>query len=173
MKKVIIVFAIAMLYALGAQAADFKAGYVDLNKALNESDEGKKANKTLEETLKARQLVIEEKRKEIAKLEEDLSKQASILTPDALKDKKDEREKLIKEFQRIGKDAEDEIEKKRTDFMDRIIKDLAEIIKKTGDEEGYTVIFEKNSVVYMPEKLDLTDKVIRKYNESSKAEKKQ
>ncbi len=46
MKKIIFL-TIITLFAFNAQAADMKIGYVDLNRALNESDEGKKAVKTL------------------------------------------------------------------------------------------------------------------------------
>jgi outer membrane protein len=177
MKKIVftVFTVIVLLFAFGAQAADLKIGYVDLNKALNESEAGKKAVKNLEEIFRAKQSVVEERQKEIRKLDEELAKQASILNPDSLKEKREEFEKLKRDFQRMIKDSEDEVEKKRTDFMDRIIKDLAELIRKTGEEEGYTMILEKaqSGVLYSPEKLDLTDKIIKKYNEASKSEKKQ
>jgi outer membrane protein len=166
--------ALFFVFALRVQAADMKIGYVDLNKALNESDAGKKAVKALEEIFKAKQAVIDEKQQELRKLEEELAKQASILNPDALKGKRDDFEKLKKEFQRMIKDSEEEVEKKRADYMDRIIKELGQTIRKIGEEEGYAVIFEKNEagMIYSSEKMDLTDKIINKYNEASKVEKK-
>ena len=145
MKKALLMAVVLLfMFALGAQAADLKIGYVDLNKALNESDAGKKAVKTLEEIFKAKQAVIDEKQKEIRKLDEELAKQTSILNPDALKGKREDLEKLKRDFQRMIKDSEEEVEKKRADFMDRIVKELSETIKKTGEEEGYAMIFEKN-----------------------------
>jgi outer membrane protein len=174
MKKIVLAFSIFLLCALSAHAAEMKIGYVDLNKALNESEEGKKAVKTLEEIFKSKQAVLDEKRMELNKLNEELQKQSSVLNQDVLKGKVEERDKLGRDYQRMVKDAEDEVEKKRTDFMDRILKDLSEIIKKTGEEDGYTVIFEKvqSGIMYIPEKFDVTDKIIKKYNEASKAEKK-
>ncbi len=41
MKKIILVAGILFSWVLSAQGADLKIGYVDLNKALNESDSGK------------------------------------------------------------------------------------------------------------------------------------
>lgn len=173
-RAVFMAVVLLFMFALGAQAADLKIGYVDLNKALNESDAGKKAVKTLEEIFKAKQVVIDEKQKEIRKLDEELAKQSSILNPDALKGKREDFERLKRDFQRMIKDSEEEVEKKRADFMDRIVKDLSETIRKTGEEEGYAVILEKNEagMIYSSEKLDLTDKIVKKYNEASKAEKK-
>lgn len=175
MRKAVLLIIIVLLFAFSVQAADLKIGYVDLNKALNESDEGKKAVKTLEEIFKGKQAVIDEKQKEIRKLDEELAKQASILNPDALKEKREDFERLKRDFQRMIKDSEEEVEKKRADFMDRIIKALGETIKKLGEEEGFTVILEKNEagIIYAPEKLNLTGNVIKRYNEASGSEKKQ
>lgn len=174
MKKIIFAISAVLLFAMGAYAADMKIGYVDLNRALNESDEGKKAVKTLEEIFKSKKTMIDDKQVELNKLNEELQKQSSILNQEAMKAKQEERDKLGRDFQRLVKDAEDDVEKKRADFMERILGNLAEIINKTGEEEGYTAIFEKvqSGVMYMPEKLDLTEKIIKKYNDASKAEKK-
>jgi len=173
-RAVIMVVALLFMIASGAKAADLKIAYVDLNKALNESDEGKKAVKTLEEIVKVKKAAIDEQQQDLRKLEEELAKQESILNPDALKAKHDDFERLKRDFQRMIKDSEDEVEKKRADFMDRIVKEITATIRKTGEEEGYSVIFEKNEagMIYSSGKLDLTDKIIKKYNEASKAEKK-
>lgn len=167
MKKYVMMLVAVMLFSLSAHAAEVKMGYVDLNKALNESEEGKKAVKVLEDLFKSKQTVIDEKFKEFNKLGEEIQKQSSILNQDALKAKQEERERVGRDLQRMKKDAEDEIEKKRSDFMDKIIKEIAEVVRKTGAEEGYTAIFEKvqSGLMYMPESQDLTEKIIKRYNE--------
>lgn len=174
--KRIVFMAVAwlFLFAFNLQAADTKIGYVDLNKALNESVEGQKAVKMLEEIFKAKQAIIDEKQKEIRKLDEDLAKQATILTPDVMRERREYLEKLKRDFQRMIKDFEEEVEKKRADFMDRIIKSLSDIIKKAGEEEGYTLVLEKvqGGILYIPEKLDITEKIIKKYDEATRSEKK-
>ncbi|MBI5057495.1 MAG: OmpH family outer membrane protein [Nitrospirae bacterium] len=172
MKKIfLMIFALLFAVVCSAQAAETKVGYVDLNKALNESEEGKKAVKLLEEFFKSKQSVIEDKRKEIARLDEEMAKQSSILNPDAIKSKREERDRIARDFQRTVKDSEDELEKKRADFMERIVKDLSEVVNKIGEEEGYTVIFDKvqSGIMFIPAKLDLTDKLIKRFNEVSKS----
>jgi Skp family chaperone for outer membrane proteins len=54
MKKILFLIIIS-LFALNAQAAELttKIGYVDLNKALNESTEGQKAKEELQELVKS------------------------------------------------------------------------------------------------------------------------
>ncbi|MBI4698570.1 MAG: hypothetical protein HY758_06570 [Nitrospirae bacterium] len=48
MRKFILVVFFVFAWAAIAQTAEMKIGYVDLNKALNESDSGKQATKLLE-----------------------------------------------------------------------------------------------------------------------------
>ncbi len=176
MKKAVFVIILSVFaFALTAQASsDLKIGYVDLNRALNQSREGKKAIKILKDMLKANEERINKKADEIKKLEEEIAKQASILNPDAIKEKKEEHEKLVRDFQRLRKDSQDEFQKKQSDFVQKIYKDMREILVKIGKKEGYTVIFERNEggILYISEKLDLTDKLIRKFNKSSKKIKK-
>ena len=45
MKKIIITMVLTVAFAFSVQAAEMKIGYVDMNKALNESEKGKKAER--------------------------------------------------------------------------------------------------------------------------------
>ncbi len=174
MKKIVF-FIIVSLFAFSAQAADLKIGYVDLNKALTQSEEGKKAIKILQDMAKAKEELINKKGNEIKKLDDEIAKQASILNPEAIKEKKEEREKLIRDYQRIVKDSQDEVRKKENDLMKKIIKNIRKVLAEIGEEEGYSVIFERTErvILYIPKEVDLTDRLIKRFNESSKkAEKK-
>ena len=170
MKKLFFV-AVSLLFAVTVQAADVKIGYVDLNEAVNTSDEGKKAISVLKGIVTSKEAVIESKRGELKQLEEEIAKQASILNPDALKEKKNTREKLVRDYQRMLKDSEDEVEKKRADLMNNILKKISKVVTKVGEEEGYTVILERggSGILYIPEEANLTKKVITKFNEAVKA----
>ena len=68
------------------------------------------------------------------------------------------------------KDSQEEIQKKRTEFMEAIIKDLRKTVVKIGEKEGYSIIFEKiaSGILYIPEEVDLTDKLIKLFNNKSK-----
>jgi outer membrane protein len=170
MKKLFFI-AVALLIAVSVEAADLKIGYVDLNEAVNTSDEGKKAISILKDIVTSKEAVIEEKRGEIKQLEEEIAKQASILNPDAIKEKKDRREKLVRDYQRMLKDSEDEVEKKRADLMNDILKKISTVVTKIGKEEGYSVILERggSGILYIPENANLTKKVITTFNEEVKA----
>lgn len=173
MKKLIFIALILFSWSLSAHAADLKIGYVDLNKALNESESGKKAKKILEDMINSKQSVIAKKEDEIKTLKEEFDKQSSVLTPEAVKEKQEQLNKLMREGQRMVNDFQEEIKKKETELTQEIQKDLIDLVNKLGKDEGYTFIFEKGTsgMIYSQKELDITDKVIKKYNETSSTKK--
>ena len=168
MKKLLFL-TIITLFSFNAYAAEFKIGYVDLNKALNESTKGKTAVKLLEDMVKAKQSVIIEKEKELKALDDEIAKQASILNPDAIKEKQAKREKLMRDYQRMVKDSQDEVQQKRNNFMEAIIKDLRNSVVQIGKDKGYSIIFERvaSGILYIPEDVDVTDTLIEQFNKAS------
>ncbi len=164
-------FALIML-PMSLRAADtVKFGSIDVQKVLNESETGKKAKSDLESLIKTRQSSIDEKGKAIEKLRADIEKQASVLSAEARKNKEDELEKLLREYQRIVQDSQTEIKKKEGEFTDTILREIRELIEKIGEEEGYTLIIEKGMVLYSNKGIDSTDSVLKKYDAFKKSKK--
>ena len=172
MKKYIFTLLIA-LFAFNAYAADLKIGFIDLNRALSESTAWKHSLQSLEKMVKAKQAELDKKGDKIKKIEELLAKQASILTENSIKEKKDEHDRLFRDFQRMLKDSQEELKKKEAEFMNKIVKDIRQIVVQLGKDEGYSVIFEKaqSGLLYSSTKIDITDNVIKRVNEASKQSK--
>ena len=169
MKKVflLLLFTILLMPTSLFALDTMKIGYIDFQKVLNESESGKKAKTDLESLVKSKQLVIDEKGKVIEKLKGDLEKQASVLSAEAKKSKEEELEKILREYQRLVQDSQAEVKKKELGFTDEIIKEIRQIVEKLGEEEGYTLILEKAGgvVLYFKKDSDITDTVIKKYNQ--------
>lgn len=150
-------------------AADIpKIGYVDLVKALNDSDSGKKAKADLEFLIKSKQSVIDEKGKAIEKVKTDIEKQSTLLSQDARKSKEEEMERFIREYQRLVSDSQGEVKKKEGELTAEILKELRAIIQKIGQDEAYTLILENadGQILYSKKEFDLTDIIVKKHNES-------
>jgi outer membrane protein len=150
-----------------SRAADvIKFGSIDVQKVLNESEAGKKAKTDLEGLIKSKQTTIDEKGKSIEKLKADIEKQASVLSADARKNKEEELEKSVREYQRLVQDSQAEIKKKEAELTDTILKDIKDLVEKTGEQEGYALILEKGMILYSNKGIDITDTILKKYNES-------
>lgn len=169
MKKILLLVVIISLMAGGyayAATITMKVGVVDLMKALNESDAGKKAKAELESVIRSKQAVINEKGKTIQKLKDELSKQSSVLSPEAQKSKQDELDRMMRDYQRMVSDSQSDVKQRESDLTDGILKGLRAVIKKIGQKEGYTMIMEnaEGVILYSKKSLDLTDEVIKQYN---------
>jgi outer membrane protein len=168
MKRILLTFVVLMLLTGShAYAENIKIGAVDLLRALNESDAGKKAKTDLEFLIKTKQTSLDEKGKNIEKLKSDFEKQASVLSADARRSKEEELEKMIRDYQRQMSDSQNEVKKKEGDLTGDILRELREIIQQMGNEEGYSLILEggDGQILFAKKELDLTESVIKKYNQ--------
>jgi len=143
-----------------------KIGIVDLLRALNESDAGKKARADLEALLKSKQSAIEERGKNIERLRADLEKQAAVISADARKARVEEIERLERNLQRLIADSQAEIQKKQMELENKILKGLRDVINAIAQEERYSLVMERAVVLHANKSMDITDAVIKKYNES-------
>ena len=169
-----VAFSASFSAGIASAAEVAKVGYVDLRVALNDSDAGKKAKTELESLIKTKQGAIDERGKSIEKLKADLEKQASVLSAEAKKTKEDEIERLLRDYQRLVQDSQNEVKKKEGELTGSIIKDLRDVVEKIGQDEGYSLILEnvEGIILYSRKDLDITDKVVKIYNEQKGKKKK-
>ncbi len=168
MKRLSVLLAVLILLTgTHVYAENVKIGSVDLVKALNNSDAGKKAKTDLEFLIKSKQASLDEKGKNIEKVKNEIQKQASVLSADARKTKEEELERMIRDYQRQVSDSQNEVKKKEGELTGDILKELRDIIQKIGVAEGYTIILEggEGQIPYAKKDIDLTETVIKKHNE--------
>jgi outer membrane protein len=170
-KKMAAVIGIVLFGFLGsALAADLKVAYVDIQKAVNESNAGKDAKKVITKEVEKFQRLIGDKQKELQTMKESLEKQAPMLTPDARATREKDYQNKLREFQRWGEDTQNEINQKRMEMERNISMGLLKVIQKVGAEEGYTLILEKNETIllFASKTIDITDRVIKAYDGQKK-----
>ncbi len=155
-----------------AEEGKFKIAIVDLYKVINESEAGKKAKSDLENLIKSKQSVLDEKGKNIEALKADIDKQSAVITADAKKAKEDELERLVRDYQRIITDSQAEVKKKESELTAEILKQARAIINKIAIESGYSLVLEKADglVLYFSNNLEITDKVIKRINEGKSSD---
>jgi len=170
-KKLSVVIGMILLGWFGSVwAADLKIAYVDIQKAVNESNAGKDAKKLITKDVEKFQGQIADKQKVLQTMKESLEKQAPMLNPDARATREKEYQNKLREFQRWGEDAQNEINQKRMEMERNISIGLQKVIQKVGADEGYTLILEKNEgiVLFVSKALDITDRVIKAYDTQKK-----
>jgi len=147
-------------------AAELKIGFVDIQKAVNECNAGKEAKKTITKEVEKFQRLVVEKQRELQTAKESLEKQAPMLNPEARATKEKEYQTKLREFQRWGEDNQNEINQKRAEMERNISLGLQKVIRKLGEDEGYSLVLEKNEniVLFASKSIDLTDRVIKLFD---------
>ena len=151
-----------------ASAQNIKVAFVDRMRALNETDEGKAAMKRLENLKTKLQNRIKERETSIMSMKETLEKQQNVLTKEALQKKAEEYYKAVNELQQSYMQFQKELAGKEAEFTKGILVKMDAIMTEIGRSEGYTMIYDRTTVVWAPAHLDLTDKLIQVYNSRHK-----
>jgi len=161
------------LVALPVFAADSKLGNVDMQKILMLSDAGKDAKEQL--AIKAAKYEAEKNLKEedLKKLKGELEKQSVLLSESARVAKEKDYQQKLKEYQRFLKDAQDDLQAKNDEYTNKIVDEIVKVVQEFGRKNGYTYIFVKNeSMIFMDDKVDVTDELLKQFNAARKAAKK-
>lgn len=134
-----------------------------------------KAAKSIEKQLKAK---TEEYSKEFSSREQELRKsqqklieENNNLGQDASEDKIKEFEKKRKEFEKKRLETQQLFQKRRGNLSKavtaanaQIQKNMFETVAKIAEENNYSVVFDRKSVVIVEEDLDVTEEVIKRLN---------
>jgi outer membrane protein len=170
-KRLVAVIALILFGWFGAvSATELKIAYVDIQRAVNECNAGKEAKKVITKEVEKFQRLIADKQRELQTMKESLDKQAPMLLPDARSTREKDYQNKLREFQRWGEDAQNEINQKRMEMERNISTGFQKVIQKVGADEGYTLVLEKNEniVLYVSKTLDITDRVIKAYDAQKK-----
>jgi outer membrane protein len=162
----------AMVVGSTASAADLKIGYIDMQKAIQESSTGKDAKKKLEREFNAKKSELEKKKTEIEKMAEDLEKKKVALSDDVRARKAQDIQGEMVKFQQEAMKSEQEFRRKEQEMTKPIIEKLQSAIDEVAKEKGYAMIIERGTaqqvVIWAKKELDVTDDVIKLYEKKSK-----
>jgi outer membrane protein len=163
------VAALTVLLALvtaTAALAEMKIAYVDMQRALNECNAGKKAKSQFRVEIQQLQSKLERKQSELQALKDELQKKGMLMRDDQRLNLQDSYTRKLRDFESTYKDSKAELQQKDNEVTGSIIRDLAYVVRTVGERDGYTLILEKGSLLWGTPAIDITDQVIRQYNAS-------
>jgi outer membrane protein len=151
-----------------APAAGQRIGFVDLRRVVVRSAAGVAAREQLERERAGMQKEMDGKRQELEKLRDELEKKGTLLTADARREKQDQLERKRRDAARLADDLTRELEKKERAMLQKVLQELGPIIERYGKERGFHMILERGAgVVYASAEVDLTDDIIRSYDQQA------
>jgi outer membrane protein len=142
-----------------------KIGTVSFQKILSNSSAGKAAQEQITQEGQRMEADLKQKGEEIKTLEQKLKQNADVMSKEGRDEKSWELDRKINDIKALKKKYDHDIQELQMRLVNKMRKDLLQIIKDYGKKEGYLLIVEDISVVYAPQTLDITDQVIQIYNE--------
>ena len=166
MRNLLLILAAMILLVSPALAAQ-KIAYVDLQKALNLSQQGSQAKQEISELVKKYEAEFKDKQQALLQKKDELQKQAALLSDSAKAEKEREYQQEVKDLQRFQSDVKEELQQRDAEHTQRILNEMNKILQQLGEQGGYSMILEKNegAVLYAVEAVDLTDELIEAYDE--------
>ncbi|MEW5739944.1 MAG: OmpH family outer membrane protein [Myxococcota bacterium] len=147
--------------------ADLKLGYVDLQRALQEVHEGKEAKARLKSELDKVKNGLESEKNKLRADSLVLEKQAAMMSEEVRVQKYSEMQKKVLELTQREQQAQLDLAKKEQTELKKIFDKMDPIIAGIAQREGLAMVFEKSDsgLVYAPSSMDLTNELVRSYNE--------
>jgi outer membrane protein len=160
-----LLFALPLLFAVPARAQAMKIGYVDVQRAVQEVEEGKAARARLQHELQQKQADIARKRAELEKMKADYDKQAPVLSEEAKRKRQEDLQKAFVDAQTAAGQMQDELSGKEQEAMQGISKRLLQVVAEVSERENFNFVIDKAALLYAPAASDVTNEVVRRYNE--------
>jgi len=169
--------------AQGPTGKALKMGVVDMQRISQESLLGKgyatkmdQMESEIRSELTKRQNQVSQIDAAIKALQDDLQKQASILSPDAVEKKQQEIVKKNRERQALAEDSQADIQRmqqsaqqKAQEFQVEFNSKIQPILQAVGKEKGLDLILDRATIVLINDELDVTRDVIVKADDTEKA----
>jgi len=156
--------------SLSASQSGVKVGVLDPVRVFKETAVGKKAEESLASFIKNRQAVVELEEKELKRMEEDLMRQASVLTGSAKKEREQQLQRRVMEFQQKSNELTREVQDKQREVMEGFREKVEKVVAKVAQQQNLQMVFERSKggpALYNDVSLDITAKVIEEFNKGT------
>ena len=161
MKHLYTTLAALILAALvtAAGAADFKIGFVDVERIRRESAPAERASKQLEKEFAPRAQELQRREAQIKTLQGQLEKDAMTMSESERRTKEQELSRVSVDFQRMQREYREDLNMRRNQELATLFERADKVIKQIADAEKYDLILQE--AVYRSPRIDITDRVLK------------
>jgi outer membrane protein len=151
----------------GANEEPSRIGVFDMDRIMAKSVAGLAARDAIERERATMQKDVDGKRQELEKLRDELDKKGPLMTAEARREREDAFERKRRDYARLRDDYTKELEKKAAEVQRRVLREVHGVIQQVATRGRYLVIMERQFVAYMASAADVTEDIIRAYDQES------
>lgn len=171
MKRFLLLLPLIMLLGPVAVAADQPAiGYVDVRKVLLESKTGGRNKAEFEKMIKEKESALAKEEEKLKAMQEAFQKDQLMMTEDQKKARQRAFQEKAEAYQKMVQNAKQEVGKKDNEYTARALSEIRAIVADLAKDMKLSLVLgvSESGLLYAEEKLDLTQKVIEKYDAKRK-----
>ncbi|HET8917374.1 MAG TPA: OmpH family outer membrane protein [Candidatus Binatia bacterium] len=146
-----------------------KIGFIDVQRAISESQAGKRAKERFQAQVKKAEADLLREKTEIERLKSDLDKKGALLKEEEKRNLEADLQRRYVNYQRGMQDQQQELRQKEGEMTADILKELEKIVNEVGKAEKFTLILERSQILYSDQGIDITTRVIEAFNARSKS----
>jgi outer membrane protein len=153
--------------AVGAQER-VKIGFIDIQRAISDSNAGKRAKERFQAQVKKAEAEPLKEKTELERLKADLDKKGPLMKEEERRNLEADLQRRYVNYQRTMTDQQQELRQKEGALTGDILKELEKIVNEIGKADKFTLILERNQILYSDQGIDVTNKVIEVFNSRNK-----
>jgi outer membrane protein len=146
--------------------AQTKVAVINLQRAVFESAEIKKADQEMQKSFKPRQDEIDTLNKEIAALAQQLQTSNGKLTPQQEADITAQGQKKQRDLQRKSDDLNADAQNYRNDVLSKSTQKMTDVVKQLAESKGLDLVVDTTTTLYFKPAMDLTNDAIAAYDKA-------
>jgi outer membrane protein len=153
----------------GAQDDSLKIGVVDVDQAMNSTEEGKAAREEFSRKQREADAEVQPLVDRLRDLREELKGKKYVLSDEALFNKQVEFAELQNQLDNKIKELQGQLKIDQGRLEAPLRAKLLEIVEEIGKEQGFTLIMARDTpgVMYTREAIDITDLVVSRFDKKS------
>ncbi|HET9580072.1 MAG TPA: OmpH family outer membrane protein [Usitatibacter sp.] len=146
-------------FALAANAAELKIGFVNTERVFREAAPAKRAQQKLEREFAARNAELGKIEKQGRDLQADLERE-NVTMPEATRREKERQlADISRNFQRIQREIREDLNLRRNEELAGVQERATRVINQIAEQEKFDLIIQE--AVFASGRIDITDKVIK------------
>ena len=160
---------LGLVHGLQADAADVKVGFVNVAIVLDQAPQAARARARIEREFAPRDREILSQQQRIRALEDNLMKNAAVLSTGERERREAELRQLKRELRRSQEEFREDLNLRRSQELSALQRMVTEVIQDMARGEKYDLIM-TDGVVFAGDRVDITKRVIERmksgFNES-------
>ncbi|MGB7947816.1 MAG: OmpH family outer membrane protein [Candidatus Binatia bacterium] len=167
MRYVLVTVCLLLSAGIGWSQEKVKIGFIDVQRAISESQAGKRAKERFQTYVKKVEAELLREKQEIERLKADFDKKGPLLKDEEKRNLEADLQRRFVTYQRAMQDQQQELRQKEGELTTDILRELEKIVNEVGKAEKFTLILERSQILYSDQGIDITSRVIEAYNSRS------